>query len=233
MGIWDELQTLAIEKKQNMLTVQDTVSNLIPNQEFAKLASEEQIERTAKALEANGIHAVIAENGEEAKRIFFELVPEGAEVFLGASVTLETIGIKDLIDNSGRFEAVRPKMFAMDRATQAREIRKLGGAPDYAAGSVHAVTEDGQIMIASNTGSQLGPYASGAGKVIWVVGAQKLVKDLNEGFKRIYEYDLPLETEHMRQLYNMGTGVNKVLIVNREIRPNRITLIIVKERLGF
>jgi hypothetical protein len=216
-----------------MLTVEDKTSNLIPNREFAKLASEEQIERTVKALEANGIHALVAENGEEAKRIFFELVPEGAEVFLGASVTLETLGIKDIIDKSGRYEAVRPKMFAMNRETQGREIRKLGGAPDYAAGSVHAVTEAGQVMIASNTGSQLGPYALGAGKVIWVVGAQKLVKDLEEGFKRIYEYDLPLETEHMRQLYNMGTGVNKVLIVNREIRPNRITMIIVKEELGF
>ena len=216
-----------------MLSIQNTVSELIPNQEFAKLASDEQIERTVKALEANGIHAVVAETGEEARRIFFELVPEGAEVFLGASVTLETLGIKDEIDKSGRYNSLRPKIFAMHRATQGREIRKLGAAPDYAAGSVHAVTEDGQIMIASNTGSQLGPYASGAGNVIWVVGAQKLVKDLDEGMKRIYEYDLPLETEHMRQLYNAGTGVNKVLIVNREIRPNRITMIIVKEELGY
>jgi hypothetical protein len=216
-----------------MLRTPEHVSELIPNQEFAQLASDEQIERTVKALESNGIHAVVAENGEEAKRIFFELVPEGAEIFLGASVTLETLGIKDVIDKSGHFNAVRPKMFAMDRATQGREIRKLGGAPDYAAGSVHAVTEDGQVLIASNTGSQLGPYASGAGKVIWVVGAQKLVKDLDEGFRRIYEYDLPLETEHMRQLYNMGTNVNKVLVVNREIRPDRITMIIVKEELGY
>jgi YkgG family uncharacterized protein len=216
-----------------MLNTREAVSELIPNQEFAHLASNEQIERTVKALETNGIHAVVAENGEEAKRIFFELVPEGAEVFLGASVTLETLGIKHVIDKSGQYEAIRPKMFAMNRETQGREIRKLGSAPDYAAGSVHAVTEDGQVMIASNTGSQLGPYASGAGKVIWVVGAQKLVKDLNEGFKRVYEYDLPLETEHMRQLYNAGTGVNKVLIVNREIRPNRITMIIVKEALGY
>src|SRR5262245_61681247 len=205
-----------------MLNTHDTVSDLIPNREFAQLASDKQIERAAKALEANGIHTIIAENGEEAKRIFFELVPEGSEVFLGASVTLETLGIKDEIDKSGRYDSIRPKMFAMDRATQGREIRKLGGAPDYAAGSVHAVTEDGQVLIASNTGSQLGPYASSAGKVIWVVGAQKIVKDLNEGLRRIYEYDLPLEIEHMRQLYNAPTAVNKLLIVNKELRPNRI-----------
>jgi hypothetical protein len=203
------------------------------NKTFAKLATDGQIKRTAEALEANGIHTLIAENGAEARRLFFELVPDGAEVFLGASVTLEKLGIKDEIDKSGRFEAVRPKMFALNRETQGREIRKLGGAPDFAAGSVHAVTEDGHVLIASNTGSQLGPYASGAGKVIWVVGAQKIVKDFNEGLRRIQEYTYPLEIEHMRQLYNAGTGVNKVLIVNREIRPNRITMIIVKEELGF
>jgi len=216
-----------------MLSTSEITSNIVPNREFAQLASDEQIERAAKALETNGIHPIIAENGEEARRIFFELLPEGAEVFLGASVTLETLGIKDIIDKSGRYDAIRPKMFAMNRETQGREIRKLGGAPDFAAGSVHAVTEDGQVMIASNTGSQLSPYASGAGKVIWVVGAQKIVKNLDEGFRRIYEYDLPLETEHMQQLYNAGTGVNKVLIINREIRPNRITMIIVREQLGF
>ena len=210
-----------------------TNTTLVPNTEFAKLANNEQIERTAKALEANNIHTLIAENSEEAKRLFFELLPDGAEIFLGASVTLETLGIKDEIDQSGRYDALRPKIFAMNRETQGREIRKLGGAPDYAAGSVHAVTEDGQVLIASNSGSQLGPYASGAGKVIWVVGAQKIVKDLNEGLRRIQEYSYPLEEEHMQQLYGVGTHINKILIVNAELRPNRITIIIVKEELGF
>ena len=210
---------------------EDTV--LVPNMVFAKLATDEQIKRTANALEANNIHAIIAENGVEAKRIFFELVPDGAEVFLGASVTLEKLGIRDEIDKSGRFDALRPRMFAMNRETHGREIRKLGSAPDYAAGSVHAVTEDGHVLIASNTGSQLGPYATGAGKVIWVVGAQKIVKDLNEGLRRIQEYCYPREDEHMRQLYKVGTSVSKILIVNREFRPGRITMIIVKEELGF
>jgi acyl-CoA hydrolase len=106
-------------------------------------------------------------------------------------------------------------------------------APDFAAGSVHAVTEDGHVLLASSTGSQLGPYAFGAEKVIWVVGAQKLVKDLNEGLRRINEYVLPLEEEHMQQLYKVGASVNKILIVNKEIRSGRITLIIVKAEIGF
>ncbi len=206
---------------------------LQPNPEFARLASDEQIERAAKALEANGIHTLIAANGEEAKRMFFELVPQGSEVFLGASVTLETLGIQPEVDKSGHYDALRPKIFAMNRETQGREIRKLGASPEFAAGSVHAVTEDGHVLIASKTGSQLGPYASGAGKVIWVAGTQKIVKDVNEGLRRIREYCLPLEEVHMQQLYKMGTSVNKILIVNQEFRPGRATLIFVKEKVGF
>ena len=204
-----------------------------PDTTFNKIAPDQIIKQTAKALEANGIHTMIAQNGEEARRLFFELIPEGAEVFLGASITLEQTGIKDEIDKSGRFDAIRPKMFAMNRETQGREIRKMGGAPDYAAGSVQAVTEDGHVIIASKTGSQLGPYASGAGKIVWVVGAQKIVKDVNEGLRRVEEYCVPHEEEHMQQLYQTGTSPNKILIFKREFRPDRVTMIIVKESLGF
>ena len=232
---WKKRANLEYKPKKERLTVLNTVieRQTIPNGEFGELASDEQIERTVQALKVNNIEALVAENGEEARRMFFELVPEGAEIFLGASVTLETLGIQNEIDKSGKYDALRPKMFAMDRATQGREIRKLVGAPDYAAGSVHAVTESGQVLIASNTGSQLGAYASSAGKVIWVVGAQKLVKDLDEGMRRIEEYTVPLEDVHMQQLYKMHTNLSKVLIVNKEIRPGRITMIIVKEELGY
>lgn len=205
----------------------------IPNPAFARLSSDARIERAARALEANGIHTLVAPNADEARRMFFELIPQGSEVFLGASVTLETLGIQPEVDKSGHYDALRPRMFAMDRATQGREIRKLGAAPDFAAGSVHAITEDGHILIASKTGSQLGPYASGAGKVIWVAGAQKIVKDVSEGLRRIEEYSYPLEQEHAQKLYNMDTSVNKILIFNREFRPGRVTLIIVKEKVGF
>jgi len=204
-----------------------------PIEEYAKQATDEKIERTSKALEANGIQTLIAETGADAKRLFLELIPEGSEVFLSSSVTLEQLGIVADVDQSGKFDAVRPRMYAMNRETQGREIRKLIAAPDFAAGSVHAVTEDGHVLIASATGSQLGPYASGAGRVIWVVGAQKIVKDLNDGFRRIQEHVVPLEEEHMQQLYKVSTAVNEMLIVNRATRPGRITMILVKEELGF
>ncbi|HEY2982192.1 MAG TPA: LUD domain-containing protein, partial [Anaerolineales bacterium] len=165
------------------------------NEEFAVPAADDLVERAAHALEANGIQTIIAENGEEAKKLVLEMLPKGAEVHSGASVTLETLGIKDILEKSGDYNAVRPKMFALDRKTQADEMRVLGARPAYMLGSVHAVTEDGHVMIASNTGSQLGPYASGAGHVIWVVGTQKIVKDRAEGFRRIEEYVYPLEED--------------------------------------
>jgi L-lactate utilization protein LutC len=121
----------------------------------------------------------------------------------------------------------------MDRATQADQIRRLGAAPEVMLGSVHAVTETGSLITASSSGSQLGPYASGAGKVILVVGTQKIVADLDEGLRRIEEHALPLEDARAKQAYGVNSSINKVLIVNREINPGRVTVVFVDEAIGF
>ena len=122
----------------------------------------------------------------------------------------------------------------MDRNTQGLEMQRLGAAPEFVIGSVHAVTQDGKVMIASNSGSQLPAHAYGSSNVIWVVGIQKIVKNIDEGFKRIYEHSLPLESERARKAYNMpGSFVSKILIINKEIKPGRITIIFVPEILGF
>ena len=216
-----------------MLTQLNTVSEQVPNQEFTKLATDEQIESVVKALEANNIHVIVVENGEEARKLVLQLVPQGAEVYANISKTLEKIGITEEIDKSDRYNAVRPKVFALDRKTQADEMRVLRSRPAYIIGSVHAITEDGQILTASNGGSQLAPYAYGAGRVILVVGAQKIVKDLNDGFRRIEEYSYPLEDARLRAALGVSSSIGKVLIVKREIVPGRTTMIIVKEALGF
>ena len=116
-------------------------------------------------------------------------------------------------------------------------MQKIGAAPEWTLGSVHAVTEDGKVVIASNTGSQLAAYAYGAPHVIWVVGTQKLVSNLDDAMKRIYDYVLPLETIRFRKAYNQPetahSNVSKLLIINKEVNPKRITIIFVKEKLGF
>ena len=200
---------------------------------FGTVADGERVARTAVALEGNGIRAIRAENAADAKRIVLDLIPDGSQVYHGASQSLEVSGISDEIEKSGRYEPLRPQIGSLDRATQADEIRRMSAAPDVMLGSVHAVTESGSVLAASMGGSQLGPYVSGAGRVILVVGTQKIVSDLDEGLRRINEYSFPLEDARAQAAYGIHSAVNKVLIINREIVPERITVVLVEEPLGF
>ena len=174
-----------------------------------------------------------AENAAEAKEIVLGLIPDGSQVHNGASQTLEFAGIIDELERSGRYVPLRPRIWSMDRKTQADEIRRLSAAPDVMLGSVHAVTENGALITASMSGSQLGPYAMGAGQVILVVGTQKIVPDLEEGLRRIDEYAFPLEDARAQEAYGIHSAVNKILIINGEITPGRITVVLVDEALGF
>ena len=203
------------------------------NSQFTTLADEARVARTKAALEANGITVLRAADTAEARRIVLDLLPEGSQVHHGASQTLQVTGILDEIEKSGRYDPIHPRILGMDRATQGDEIRRLSSSPDVMLGSVHAITETGSLMAASMGGSQLGPYVSGAGRVIFVVGTQKIVADLEEGLRRINEYALPLEDARAQAAYGIHSAVNKVLIINREIRPGRITVVLVDEVLGF
>src|SRR5258708_26874183 len=123
--------------------------------DYSQLASQESIDRTSAALKANGIHVLVVEKGEEAKQKILEMLPQGAEVMNMTSVTLDTIGVAKEINESPKYNSVRNKLSSMDRKTQSSQMQKLGAAPEWVVGSVHAVTEEGHIFIASNTGSQL------------------------------------------------------------------------------
>lgn len=198
------------------------------------LASDESIDKTIHSLKEHGIEAEVVEDQKEAKKMVLELIPEGVEVMTMTSETLRVSGIADEINNSSKYTSVRNKLNFMDRAKESLEMQKLGGAPEYSVGSVHAVTEDGKVVIASNTGSQLGSYSGGSLHVIWVVGTQKIVSDLDSALKRIYEYVLPLESERAKKAYGTsGSFVSKLLIVNKEVVPGRLKIIFVKEKLGF
>jgi hypothetical protein len=201
--------------------------------QFDTLADEARVRRATAALEANGFTVLRASDADEAKGIVLGLIPDGAQVHHGASQTLEATGITAALEESGRFDPVRPRIFSMDRQTQADEIRRLGAAPDVMLGSVHAVTETGSLIAASMGGAQLGPYVSGAAQVILVVGTQKIVSDLEEGLRRIDEYALPLEDARAQAAYGINSSVNKLVIINREIKPGRITIAFIDEVIGF
>jgi LUD domain len=201
--------------------------------EFAGLASDEQIDEAATALERNGISSQVVDSGEQARDAVRSLLPIGAEVFNNTSRTLEAIGVAEDIERSGLYQPLRPRLYQMDREMQAREMRQLAVAPDFVVGSAHAVTEEGSVLIASASGSQLGPLVSGAGRVILVIGGQKIVADVATGLRRISEYCFPLEDRRAREAYGVPSGVNNVLIINRAITPGRISAVLVKQSLGF
>jgi hypothetical protein len=200
---------------------------------FSRVASEQQIRAVAIALERSGITASVVDSGEEARAAVRSILPVRAEVYNNTSRTLEVIGVAEDIERSGLYQPLRPRLYRMDREMQGREMRQLSAAPDWVVGSVHAVTEEGALLIASATGSQLGPIVSGAGHVILVIGGQKIVPDFNTGLRRLYEYCFPLEDQRAREAYGVPSGVNNVLVINRATRPGRITAILVSESLGF
>src|SRR4029077_11417279 len=139
----------------------------------------------AAALERRGFNAQVADSAEHARKLVLGAIPEGSEVHTALSETMRELGITSEIDESGRYDSIRSQLSALDRETQGREMRKLGAAPDYIVGSAHAITDDGEIIVGSGSGSQLGAYAYAGGNVILVVGHQKLVRDLDEGLRRV------------------------------------------------
>ncbi len=204
--------------------------------DYSLQASKNLIDKTIIALNANGISAVLAGSPAEAREKVLSLLPKNAEVINQTSITLEQLGIPEEINDSGNYNSIRNQLNKLNRKTDSLKMQKLGAAPEWTIGSVHAVTENGEVLIASNTGSQLPSYAYGASHVIWVVGTQKIVKDIADGMKRIQEYIVPKESVRARAAYHLpdfNTNVSKLLIVNKEINPQRIHLIFVNQILGY
>jgi YkgG family uncharacterized protein len=209
------------------MTVQAPVDNV-----FAVPAGDEQIERAATALREHGFKVEIHDTVADARSRIEEIIPEKASVYTSASKTLEESGIDADLNASGRYLAVKPRTYSMDRTTQADEIRRLRSTPDYAVGSVAAVTEDGSLVAVSASGSQIPAYGGGARQVILVVGAQKVVPDLDTAMTRVDTYALPLEDVRTRAVYGVSTAKNKVLIVNGDPFGG-VTVLLLRQAIGY
>ena len=201
--------------------------------DFAQPASEAMLQTVAERLRERNFETIIVATAAEAKVAVMERIPEGVEIHSGKSKTLEDIGVFAELMGSDRYDFVRKRTSKMDRKTQAREIRKLGAAPDVMLGSVQALTEAGQLVVASASGSQIGPYASGAGTLILVIGSQKIVPDLDTALRRINDHVLPYEDARLREQMGMGTKLTRILIVERDYSPGRTTVVLVREPVGF
>ena len=205
----------------------------VPATLFTDPAPAQRLERAAAALTAHGFTVEILDDAAAARTRIKDLIPEGASVFTGASETLRLSGIEEDINNSGRYQAIRPRGLAMDRTTQMDEIRRLLASPDVIVGSVAALTETGSLVIASASGSQLPGYAGGADRAIWIVGAQKVVPDLSTALRRVEDHCLPLENARAQAAYGWPSAINRLLILNAEPHPGRGTVLLLREAIGF
>jgi hypothetical protein len=199
---------------------------------FTTLPDDETLAATVVALEEHGFGIDIVDGLEAARDAVLARIPKGSSVMTNPSVTLKETGIADAIDNGGPYDSVRTKLNELDYATQLAEMKAIAGTPDYTLGSVHAITGDGTLVIASASGSQLASYAWGAANVIFVVGAQKLVPTPEAARERIYEHSLPLEDARAYAAYGQNSAVGKILEIHQEF-PGRIHVVLIREVVGF
>ncbi|MCO6008925.1 lactate utilization protein [Actinoallomurus purpureus] len=205
----------------------------VPAASFTDPAAAQTLERVAAALRENNFAVEILDDAAAARTRVRDLIPEGASVFTGASETLRLSGIDEDINSSGRYESVKARSVTMDRATQLAEIWRTIACPDVIVGSVAAVTETGSLVAASASGSQLAGYSGAAARVIWVVGAQKVVPDLSTALHRIENHCLSLENERAMKAYGVPSALNRILVLNAEPHPGRGTVLLLREAIGF
>ncbi|MFI9818848.1 LUD domain-containing protein [Saccharothrix variisporea] len=204
-----------------------------PDERFAGAATPEQLSRTAEAARANGLTVEVVDTIAEARKLVTDQLPTDKSIFTAASETLRLSGIAEDVDRSGRFVSVRAQLELDGVDRDPNHVRLRTATPDVVVGSVHAVTEQGHLVAASATGSQFTPYAFGAGQAVWVVGAQKVVPDLETALTRIRTYSLPKENERCMAVYGQPSVLSKILIIERELFPGRATLVLVREPIGF
>jgi acyl-CoA hydrolase len=230
----DDRYALAADPENAQETgIGKTQFGLLIDFSFSKPASEQQIQRAATALRAHNIAVEVVDTPAAARAYVNSILPKDQTIFTAASETVRLSGLDGDINSSGNYKSIHQQLSKLDPKTQMAEMRRLGATPDVVVGSVHAVTEDGRLIIGSASGSQLGPYSAGASKVIWVVGAQKVVPDLETGLRRLKEYSYPMEDIRARAIYGFPSALTKILIMNGDWPVDRSTVVLIREPIGF
>jgi hypothetical protein len=210
----------------------ETMTATEASDRFTALPSDETLATTVVALEEHGFSVEVVDDLDAARETVLARIPTGSSVMTNTSVTLQETGLADAINNGGPYDSARNKLNELDYATQLAEMKAVAGQANYALGSVHAVTHDGALFIASASGSQLASYAWGAANVIFVIGAQKLVPTVEAARERIFEYSLKLEDARAYAAYGMNSYVGKILEIHQE-QPGRIHVVLVRQVVGF
>jgi hypothetical protein len=208
------------------------VSTAETSERFTTLPDDATLAATVIALEEHGFSVDVVDDFEAARRTVLARIPAGSTVMTNTSVTLDETGIAAAINEGGAYDSARNRMMALDFATQGQEMKAIAGQAEFALGSVHAVTRDGALVIASASGSQLAAYAWGAANVIFVIGAQKLVPTLDAARERIFQHSLKLEDARAYAAYGQNSYVGKILEIHQEL-PGRIHVVLIRQSVGF
>ena len=204
--------------------------------DYNKLASKKSVEKTSAALNINGMEVIVVKTGADALEKIKELIPEGASIINGASKTLEQIGFVEYLKsekhnwNNLHEEIIQEK----DHAKQ-MTLRKRAVLSDYYLGSVHALAESGEFVVASNSGSQLPHIVFTSPNLIFVVSTKKIVPTLTDAMTRLEQHVVPLEDMNIMEKYKMHTMVSKIVIFKREnpMMGRKVRMILVNDNLGF
>ena len=204
------------------------------NSSWTGLALIEDVSGMMEKMKTRNIEVEVVENREAALARIQSLIPKGASVMTGGSTTLDQIGFTELLKSGAHpWKNLKEEIMAEKNEKKQNELRKNSVLADYFLGSVHAVTENGEVVVASATGSQLPSYAFTSEHVVWIVGTQKIVKNFEEAMQRVRKYVFPLEDARMKSLGYAGSVIGKIMILEKEFFPGRIKLIFVNEKLGF
>ncbi len=199
-----------------------------------KLVNEKELDNTVKNLELHGINVVVVNNKEEALKEVIKLIPKGAEVFYGSSKTLIEIGFNNYLEKEDHgWKNLGVEIWSEKNEDKRSDLRRKATAAEYFLGSVNAVSETGELVTCDASGSRVGAYLFSAKHLVLIAGTQKIVPTLNDAMKRIREYVFPLEDQRAKLAYGVNSSISKWAIIEKESIKDRITLILVKEKLGF
>ena len=199
-----------------------------------KIPDQATIEKVIAGMRERNFNPVLVPDRQSALEKLKQMIPAGAEVMTGSSTTLEQIGfIGYLAEKTHPWRNLKDGIIAEKDAQKQRDLRRAATVSEYFIGSVQAVTETGQVLGIDATGSRQGGYVYSAKNVIWVVGVNKIVSHLEKAMKRLIEHCVPLEDARVKSTGGTGTFIGKIVIYEREGLPQRISTILVKEKLGF
>ena len=194
---------------------------------------EGSIRRTVEALKARNVETSVVDNGAQALAKLKELVPEGSVIFNNTSETLDSIGYSAYVQGNPKYRNLHDDMEAETDPVKQRDIRRRATLADYFIGSVQAIAETGEVVVASGSGSQIAAYAYNAGRLIWLAGTQKICPSLPDAIDRVRGYTLERHDSWLAGRGRTAAPIGKLMIFENEVAAGRITMILIKETLGW